>query len=117
MGVCVDPDGMVETIVEDSLFHQSQLLYPGFVYLDKKNFNTKNEYYFCRRAPENLPRGFAIPHAIKEGIIRMTQPQKDKVQIMFNKRPIVRPNHAYTLQRVSFLNSLTYFANLLYYFF
>ena len=101
MGAHVDSCGRVLTIVKDSTFHKSQLLYPGFIYVDKTKYPMRTDYYFCRKAPENLPRGFAIPHAIKDDIIRMSAEQKEKMQSLFDARPIIRPNNAHTLQRVS----------------
>ena len=90
----------LSTAAEKVFFDRSQLLCEGFVYLDKKGFVDKIEYYFCRQAPPNLPRGFAIPHPMNEDIVHLSESQKSKMQCLFDFRPIIRPPHAHFLQRV-----------------
>ena len=100
LGAIFNMGGIIDLVIQDSFFDRSQLLYEGFVFLESKTFSNRIEYYFCRRAPANLPRGFAIPHAIKEDIVHLTHMQKEKMQSLFDFRPIIRPPHAHVLQRV-----------------
>jgi len=100
LGAIFNSRGVVDIIAKDSFFDQSQTLGEGYVYLEKKCFVDRTEYYFCRKAPVNLPRGFAIPHAIKDDIVHLTEAQKLKMQCLFDSRPIIRPPHAHFLQRV-----------------